>query len=548
MSRRISVLSIVRAAARASRAAQANQRRALNAAIASQRATARAVEQRQAANRRSQLQSERDRAKADKQAKAQHIEAQIEEARLLSDELRDRRAELSNILAKTTKPIEDQIFASLEVPDDGGVFSPPTNLRDSSPKPSVDQFEAAVPSLTFTQKLIPGASTKHKQKLEAAREAFDVALSHWKSSEDARKRELLQLYRVYEASKAASDAKRCQQNAELKLLHEQYIAGIGDAIESYHEFVLDASDLPEECEGSSRIAYVPGSKQLVIERHLPTLDAVPTIEEYRYTKAKDEISPKARKQAEVIDQYQDVVCAITLRTVAEAMMADARRWIDVICFNGYIETVDGATGQGIRPCLISLRTTRAEFERLNLERVDKKVCLRNLGAQVSPRPAEAQAVKPIVEFDMVDKRFVEQSDVIGGLESRPNLMELTPYQFEGLVANLFGKLGLETKLTRSTKDGGVDCVAFDARPVLGGKVVIQAKRYRHTVGVSAVRDLYGTMMNEGANKGILVTTSGYGPDAFEFCKDKPIELIDGGGLLYLLNQTGVAARIVMPAE
>ena len=39
---------------------------------------------------------------------------------------------------------------------------------------------------------------------------------------------------------------------------------------------------------------------------------------------------------------------------------------------------------------------------------------------------------------------------------------------------------------------------------------------------SAVRDLYGTMMNEGANKGILVTTAGYGPDAFTFAKDKLI--------------------------
>jgi restriction system protein len=86
------------------------------------------------------------------------------------------------------------------------------------------------------------------------------------------------------------------------------------------------------------------------------------------------------------------------------------------------------------------------------------------------------------------------------------------------------------------------------RPVLGGKVVIQAKRYRNTVGVSAVRDLFGTMMNEGANKGILVTTSGYGPDAFEFAKDKPIELMDGGQLLYLLEQVGTKARIIMPEE
>jgi restriction system protein len=56
------------------------------------------------------------------------------------------------------------------------------------------------------------------------------------------------------------------------------------------------------------------------------------------------------------------------------------------------------------------------------------------------------------------------------------------------------------------------------------------------------------MNHEGANKGILVTTSGYGPDAFDFAKDKPIELIDGGGLLFLLQGVGVHARIVFPEE
>ena len=94
----------------------------------------------------------------------------------------------------------------------------------------------------------------------------------------------------------------------------------------------------------------------------------------------------------------------------------------------------------------------------------------------------------------------------------------------------------------------MDAVAFDIRPILGGKVVIQAKRYSHTVGVSAVRDLYGTMMNEGANKGILVTTSSYGPDAYDFCNDKPIELVDGAGLLYHLEQVGVKARIIFPDD
>lgn len=79
-------------------------------------------------------------------------------------------------------------------------------------------------------------------------------------------------------------------------------------------------------------------------------------------------------------------------------------------------------------------------------------------------------------------------------------------------------------------------MAFDSRPIFGGKVVIQAKRYKNTVGVSAVRDLFGTVQNEGASKGILVTTSGYGKAAFDFARGKPIELLDGANLLHLLSE------------
>jgi restriction system protein len=124
-------------------------------------------------------------------------------------------------------------------------------------------------------------------------------------------------------------------------------------------------------------------------------------------------------------------------------------------------------------------------------------------------------------------------------------MDLSPFEFELLVTNLFSGIGFETKQTRSSRDGGVDAIAFDSRPLLGGKIILQAKRYKNVVGVSAVRDLYGTMINEGANKGILVTTSHYGPDAYTFANDKPIELIDGSGLLYLLKNQGVEAKIIV---
>src|SRR5690606_8637543 len=85
--------------------------------------------------------------------------------------------------------------------------------------------------------------------------------------------------------------------------------------------------------------------------------------------------------------------------------------------------------------------------------------------------------------------------------------------------------------------------AFDPDPIKGGKIVIQSKRYTNVVGVSAVRDLYGTMINEGANKGILVTTSHFGSDAYNFAKDKPLSLIDGDNLLQLLIKHNFKAKI-----
>ena len=263
-------------------------------------------------------------------------------------------------------------------------------------------------------------------------------------------------------------------------------------------------------------------------------------------KTKDLIESKPRKAAEIKQLYQDIVASIALRTLHEVFEADQADALSICTFNGMIDTHDPASGRPIRVPVVSVRAPKAAFLELRLDRVEKVACLRNLGAQVSSRPDELQAIKPIIEFNKVDKRFIEQEDVLGGLESRPNLLELTPAGFEALVSNLFTKMGLDTKLTRSSRDGGVDAVAFDTRPVLGGKVIIQAKRYKDTVGVSAVRDLYGTMMNEGANKGILVCTSGYGADAYNFSKDKPIELIDGGGLLYLLREhAGLDARIAV---
>lgn len=483
-----------------------------------------------------------------REAKQQHVDDQTAKATEENTLLATRLEQLSHLL-EATLSVDDQIaFDSLRLPTVCPAFTPPAELTRASVQPHEDDYVPDVTEPKGLSRFIPGAQKRYEQAVQGAAERFESAKKCFQTIESVRQAKLAQLRAEYDRSKTTTLEKARQRNQEVDELVTAYQHGDPTAIVTYNSMVLERSDYPDSFPQQYRLVYVPESKQLVIEYQLPGPSIVPSVQEYRYVKNRDVIEEKPRKVSEIKNQYQDVVATIALRTVHEVLEADQGQHVQVVAFNGFVVTIDPATGKDIKPCLISLRVTRERFMEVDISRIEKHVCLRNLGAQVSQSPNEMVAVKPVVDFDMVDKRFVDQGNILSDLESRPNLMELKPFEFEALVANLFQQMGIESKLTRSSRDGGVDVVGYDKRPILGGKVVIQAKRYRNTVGVSAVRDLYGTMMNEGANKGILVATSGYGPDAFNFSRDKPIELIDGGGLLYLLEQVGVKARIVMPVE
>jgi HJR/Mrr/RecB family endonuclease len=330
---------------------------------------------------------------------------------------------------------------------------------------------------------------------------------------------------------------------------DSYRGGDASGIAAYIEAVLTAMPLPDFIQSKAKVAYTPDSRQLIVEYELPTVEIVPRAKLYRFVKSRETVTETTRPVSQVKGLYANAIAQITLICLAAIFDADGSRHIDVVVLNGVVDTLDPRSGQPIRPCLITVRVTRDTFAGLNLNQVDPQACLKYVSASVSKSPTELIPVRPVLEFSMVDPRFIAETDAIGSMDSRPNLLEMKPTDFESLIQNLFTKMGLEARQTRPSRDGGVDCVAYDTRPIFGGKVVIQAKRYKNTVGVSAVRDLFGTLQNEGASKGILVTTSGYGPASFEFAQNKPIELIDGGNLLYLLETyAGVTARIEPPDD
>lgn len=323
-----------------------------------------------------------------------------------------------------------------------------------------------------------------------------------------------------------------------------------EAMVAYAEMIIKQSPYPEGFPKNTKVGIIPESQQLVIEYELPQLsDIIPEQDQFRYVKSSDKIAGKSRPDKKRSAEYLNVIAQVTIRSLHELFTAQGLTPVQVLAFSGYVNSIDSGTGRKVTPHLISVRVSRDEFSSLLLRNVEPIACLKRMGASVSSGPAELKSVRPIVEFSMVDPRFVEEQDVLTALDQRPNLMELTPSEFESLITNLFQKMGLESRQTQASRDGGVDCVAYDNRPVLGGKVVIQAKRYKNTVGVSAVRDLFGTLHNEGASKGILVTTSGFGSASTEFANGKPIELIAGGQLLYLLKEhAGIEAKILPPVD
>ncbi|HEY8892741.1 MAG TPA: restriction endonuclease [Clostridium sp.] len=280
---------------------------------------------------------------------------------------------------------------------------------------------------------------------------------------------------------------------------------------------------------------------------LPNIEAFPSIKEVKYLISKNELKETYQNNAFMEKLFESTIYKLILRVLHEEFEADVISAIDAISFNGWVNYLNKATGNPEDACIASIQVKKETFNAIDLKNVDPKACFKSLKGVSASKLVGITPVQPILTINKYDKRFVESHNVAHTLDDPTNLAAMPWEEFEHLIREVFETEfsinGGEVKVTQASRDGGVDAIAFDPDPIRGGKIVIQAKRYTNTVGVSAVRDLYGTVMNEGATKGILVTTADYGPDAYEFVKNKPLTLMNGGNLLYLLEKHGHKAKI-----
>jgi len=129
-----------------------------------------------------------------------------------------------------------------------------------------------------------------------------------------------------------------------------------------------------------------------------------------------------------------------------------------------------------------------------------------------------------------------------GLDS---LREVPWKEFEDLMGGVFRRQGYSVaENLGGGADGGVDLILRRA----GQTTLVQCKRWKgKMVGVNIVRELFGVMTADGAESGILVTTSGFTSEASQWARGKKIRLIDGGELTTLVKSVQ-SGRAYSPAE
>jgi restriction system protein len=115
------------------------------------------------------------------------------------------------------------------------------------------------------------------------------------------------------------------------------------------------------------------------------------------------------------------------------------------------------------------------------------------------------------------------------IERLDQLSAMTPREFEEFVARMFKAMGHSVTLTQASGDKGVD-IFLDSR-----KAIVQCKKYEGSVGQPVVRDFYGTMIHNKAERGYIVTTGTFSLPAQTWAKGKPIQLVDGMELVKTLE-------------
>lgn len=457
----------------------------------------------------------------EKIAKQNHIEQKYKEAEKLTLERAEFLDKLNNIINNK----QDNLISIEEfIKKDINKLQLPKELLIEQIPPTKPQIRKS----NILEKLFKTHKLKYNTYINEIKNKYNTELNLYKEAESKRIQEINSLTKAHEL----------QTNEYINTKKELYSNRDIDLITEYKTEVLNKSKYPFEFTKNINTGYCKDSKKLVIDYLLPKIDIVPQEESYEYKPRKNEIREKLLKEKDRKNIYNEVIFSIALKSIYEVFSHDKVNNIESIVFNGYIEDIDLSTGKDKKSCVISAMIDKNEFDNIDITKVDKLVCLKEkMNARISINSLnDLNDVIPIYKLDKLSKSVLQSEGI--------NLLDVDPFDFEDLITNLFRKMGYDAKTTQKTNDGGIDCELYSSDPILGGKFIVQVKRYKNNIDIPKLREFESVLRNSDAMKGIFISTSSFSLQCEKFASENNIQLIDGNNLIKHLNNYGISSYIL----
>lgn len=136
-------------------------------------------------------------------------------------------------------------------------------------------------------------------------------------------------------------------------------------------------------------------------------------------------------------------------------------------------------------------------------------------------------ITPTIEKIRSHTIFVVKNSMEEIAKAPDKMYDLTPRQFEEVIAELYQKCGYTVELTKQTRDGGKDIYLAHKNDLGSFLYLVQCKKYskEHSVGVSVLREVYGVQTSElqKPSGSIIATTSHFTKDARNFIVERQLE-------------------------
>ncbi|MFI5534553.1 restriction endonuclease [Kitasatospora sp. NPDC051853] len=476
--------------------------------------------------------------------------------------VRAEHEHLADLLRRAALPVSAMDFESQlrsyrprPFPAAGGTEEP----GPDGPEPRWEDFAPPVPE---PQEGAEGAGrplldSGYQRELAQARLRHQRALREWRAGRAAAADDSASAERrAHEALEEARARAVQEYNDSLEECRRAYRLAEPAAVESLLERALAAAegatlDLAAPC----RAVFRPLTRTAVLDLDLPPLALVPSLDGYRLT-TEDTVEPVPRPLADRANDYLRLVARLALRALQAADAVDTDEILTGVVLNGWLRD----TPSGAPLCLLSVDADRDALARTRLlpavadgdgwagegpepgegtdgaghdgaaddgaygglyadaEQDEALVRLRELSAAVSPDPYGLVGVEPGAEAGM----------------TVPTAEDLSAHEFAHLVRELLTRGGLAEWSVRLRGPAGLVATAVgEEGSALPGRWVVWASRPRGGAEVAAaeLRTLVEAVREEGAERGLRLTTGRFAESALDLAAELPqIHLVDGDGV------------------